>query len=234
MSGGSWDYAYWKVEGLAEGLIDSHPELAGHPLRVALHSHLEQLAEVVRDIEWSDSGDTAEDAWVQPLHAFLTDHSVPFEDYPDLAELLAARERYSLVDYLRSVGVIDSDDTSSGYCRCPNPLHGSHDYQSLKYSQDEFTCWQCESSGGVMYAIEITEGITPKEAFQRFLELADAAANSGPQLHSGTGQVPADVKAAPAQRTRRCGHGKRPCRRLVAAGRVCPIHKHTPRGPSTG
>ena len=92
MSGGSWDYAYSKVRQFAEDLTvgyedddhqfaDEQAEEAGeesepfeqHPLRLKLSRHMLHLASVMRAIEWSDSGDTGPDHWVQIAEAFLNE-----------------------------------------------------------------------------------------------------------------------------------------------------------------
>lgn len=54
MSGGSWDYAYRKVEEVAERLLES-------PLyeRQEFGRHLMEVANALHEIEWVDSGDRA-------------------------------------------------------------------------------------------------------------------------------------------------------------------------------
>ena len=77
MSGGSMDYAFSKLQTIAEDLIDleSRDEAvrknATHPLRRALYWHMQDMANVLKDIEWSDSGDSAPDAWEEPVRAYL-------------------------------------------------------------------------------------------------------------------------------------------------------------------
>lgn len=98
MSGGSWDYAYRKVLNLAEDLdggTEDPPEdwwesddddLPGqkYPLRRALGKALEQLAEgPLKAIEWSDSGDYAEDDWIGPVREFLERRPI---DLPEVRE----------------------------------------------------------------------------------------------------------------------------------------------------
>ena len=51
MSGGSYDYAYSKIEELADQIQ------ALSPLRKAFKTHLRKVAEACHDIEWVDSGD---------------------------------------------------------------------------------------------------------------------------------------------------------------------------------
>lgn len=53
MSGGSWDYAFVKIEDWASELKQS-----GSPLRRALGRRLDVLAVAMHDIEWVDSCDT--------------------------------------------------------------------------------------------------------------------------------------------------------------------------------
>ena len=80
MSGGSWNYAYSKVSIMAEDLEsgeESHrwdtnkDRPPQHPLRLQLSRHLHHLAEVLKAIEWSDSGDTLGSDWIEPTKAFL-------------------------------------------------------------------------------------------------------------------------------------------------------------------
>lgn len=52
MSGGSWNYAYKKVEEMAEGLENSE-----YPIRRQFAKHLKLVAEAMHDIEWVDSYD---------------------------------------------------------------------------------------------------------------------------------------------------------------------------------
>lgn len=52
MSGGSYDYAYSKIEDLAEAIRPTNP------LRKAFKRHLKKVAEACHDIEWVDSCDS--------------------------------------------------------------------------------------------------------------------------------------------------------------------------------
>lgn len=52
MSGGSWDYAFHRVNDTAERLATSKD-----PLRRAFAQHLLKVAQALHDIEWVDSGD---------------------------------------------------------------------------------------------------------------------------------------------------------------------------------
>ena len=51
MSGGSYDYAYGKIDDLADSI---RPTTA---LRKAFKTHLRKVASACKDIEWVDSGD---------------------------------------------------------------------------------------------------------------------------------------------------------------------------------
>jgi len=51
MSGGSYDYAYGRIDELADQIN------ATTPLRKAFKKHLHQVAQACHDIEWVDSGD---------------------------------------------------------------------------------------------------------------------------------------------------------------------------------
>ena len=52
MSGGSWDYAFYKLEDIA-GYCDRSP------LYRPLKTHLIRLAKVLHELEWNDSGDSS-------------------------------------------------------------------------------------------------------------------------------------------------------------------------------
>jgi hypothetical protein len=55
MSGGRYDYAYQKVEDMAEQLAESKS-----PLRRAFAKHLMLVSKAMHDVEWVDSGDYGE------------------------------------------------------------------------------------------------------------------------------------------------------------------------------
>ena len=67
MSGGSMDYAYLKARTIAEQLLDGPDD----PLRRALATELFEIADVLKAIEWSDSGDTAPDEWQNQVRNYL-------------------------------------------------------------------------------------------------------------------------------------------------------------------
>ena len=58
MSGGSYDYAYGRVQDMADALRFRSPFDAK---RMAFAAHLDKVAKAMRDIEWNDSGDGATD-----------------------------------------------------------------------------------------------------------------------------------------------------------------------------
>ncbi len=64
MSGGSMDYAYAKVSTVAEDVERSIEQGGNHPgLRHLVAEHLHRCADLLRQIEWADSGDTGPDDW---------------------------------------------------------------------------------------------------------------------------------------------------------------------------
>ena len=67
MSGGSMDYAYSKVRMIAEQFLEDSDD----PLRRALATELFEIADVLKAIEWSDSGDTAPDEWQNHVRNYL-------------------------------------------------------------------------------------------------------------------------------------------------------------------
>lgn len=66
MSGGSYDYAYTRVDDMAGSLRD----VATDPLRRAFKAHLLKVAKAMRDVEWEDSCDGAD--WQTSVRAVLT------------------------------------------------------------------------------------------------------------------------------------------------------------------
>ena len=73
MSGGSLDYAYEKINIAEEELLRSARKSGNHPeLRKELAEHIHACFEVLRAIEWSDSGDTAPSDWVPAAEKLLT------------------------------------------------------------------------------------------------------------------------------------------------------------------
>ena len=67
MSGGTMDYAYSKVRMIAEQFLEGSEE----PLRRVLATELFEIADVLKAIEWSDSGDTAPDEWKDHVRNYL-------------------------------------------------------------------------------------------------------------------------------------------------------------------
>ncbi len=55
--------------------------LQKHPLRVALASFLaSDLYEILRTIEWCDSGDKMPDAWIPEILDFLDNHNIEYDE----------------------------------------------------------------------------------------------------------------------------------------------------------
>jgi len=84
MSGGHYDYAYWKVSDFAESCAqpqntwdfdkqqDVQVPVDNLELREKLAKHLRKVAEIMRAVEWCDSGDTGEDTLKIQLEEFLS------------------------------------------------------------------------------------------------------------------------------------------------------------------
>lgn len=117
MSGGSHDYAHSKVRMIAEDYGDlwdseicegdgyltvldrqgriTEQVLRKHPLRVALARFMEnKLAEVLRTIEWCDSGDKLPDEWFDETVAFLDKHGIEYDKaWKDTYAALVAEQK---------------------------------------------------------------------------------------------------------------------------------------------
>ena len=84
MSGGHYDYAYYKVSDFAYSCVlpqtrycyttnaDIKVPVDNLELRKRLAEHLEKVAEIMREVEWCDSGDTGEDDLKIKLEEFLS------------------------------------------------------------------------------------------------------------------------------------------------------------------
>jgi len=68
MSGGSWDYIYFKIQEAADRL--SHDET---PLRRAFGQHMSLVAQAMHDIEWVDSNDKGKGADIKSMKKVLGD-----------------------------------------------------------------------------------------------------------------------------------------------------------------
>lgn len=75
MSGGSYDYAYYKVQDMAQSLANKTQT----PLRRAFAKHLKLVAEAMHDIEWVDSGDCGPGDEEQAIRAVLGDKTRALE-----------------------------------------------------------------------------------------------------------------------------------------------------------
>ena len=74
MSGGSYDYAYWKIADLSESIRERAGEWEGspaHKLRLEFAYLLEKVAKAAHDIEWVDSCDYGPGDEVEALEAVL-------------------------------------------------------------------------------------------------------------------------------------------------------------------
>lgn len=61
MSGGSYDYAFQKLEDLAGSIVKRRDNKI---TRLRVSKLLKELADICHDIEWIDSGDYGDDDWV--------------------------------------------------------------------------------------------------------------------------------------------------------------------------
>lgn len=66
MSGGAYDYAYLRVQQMADAMEEALPQLPARgrginrPLRRQVITHLRDVADLMRAVEWEDSGDGAD------------------------------------------------------------------------------------------------------------------------------------------------------------------------------
>ncbi len=67
MSGGSYDYAYARVEEMAAKLKEQKD-----PLRIAFGRHLEAVAKAMHDVEWVDSCDYEKGDDVEAIERVVT------------------------------------------------------------------------------------------------------------------------------------------------------------------
>ena len=74
------DYFYAKLERVADDLEAGHryselgdeiEETMKHPLRAQLAEIMRDLADVLHDMEWSDSGDRMPDEWIPSARRFV-------------------------------------------------------------------------------------------------------------------------------------------------------------------
>lgn len=87
MSGGSWDYAYLKLEDWADALVNSNV-----PLRQAAGRKMKLLASAMQDIEWVDSGDMGPGDERTAIRAFLGDSAAKLELQEIIGQAEAVRE----------------------------------------------------------------------------------------------------------------------------------------------
>ena len=86
MSGGSYDYSFYKVEEMADSL--SHK--GNSPLRRAFAKHLALVAKAMHDIEWVDSSDYGKGDDDEAIRAVLNSTANEKEIiYEDAKEVIA-------------------------------------------------------------------------------------------------------------------------------------------------
>ena len=73
MSGGSYDYAYAKINDLADQIESSGSR---NPLRLAFAKHLRLCAEAAHDIEWVDSCDYGKGQEVEAIRKVVSPNEV--------------------------------------------------------------------------------------------------------------------------------------------------------------
>lgn len=82
MSGGHYDYAYGVVQSFAENMLTTstydedlkdYVEIAqpNVGIRLKIHNHLLKVSNLMRSIEWCDSGDTGEEDCLKDMLDFL-------------------------------------------------------------------------------------------------------------------------------------------------------------------
>lgn len=72
MSGGSYDYAYCKLEDLAAAIRERADGSNCRALRLAFAELLQKCAEAAHDIEWVDSGDRSKGDEIASLNAVVS------------------------------------------------------------------------------------------------------------------------------------------------------------------
>lgn len=77
MSGGHYDYAYFKAEDFSDHIeLEDLCDYSARELRVAFKQHLLDVANAMKAIEWNDSGDGDPDEQVL-IRKCLTGRSLP-------------------------------------------------------------------------------------------------------------------------------------------------------------
>ena len=82
MSGGSYDYAYQRVEAMADEMAGRYcmaatPQTGPDPRRVAFVRHLRLVAQAMRAIEWVDSCDAGAGEEAKSIDAVFADAGPP-------------------------------------------------------------------------------------------------------------------------------------------------------------
>jgi hypothetical protein len=99
MSGGSWDYVYHRINEAGDRLCNEKD-----PLRRSLGKKVNELAEVMRTIEWVDSGDSSSPEDTDAIKAFLggdVDREVLAVLTEDAKNLIKQLEEYSGQDQIK-------------------------------------------------------------------------------------------------------------------------------------
>lgn len=84
MSGGSWDYAYQRVQDVADRFRGSR-----EATRRAFGEHLAKCAEVMRVVEWVDSGDSTSPADTDAIREVIGAGPIVAEIEAEARRLLA-------------------------------------------------------------------------------------------------------------------------------------------------
>lgn len=91
MSGGSYDYAYFKLESFASSIrLEGSCDCASPQLRKAFREHCLKVSAAMRAIEWNDScdGDTAEAELIQACLPAGAEIGTAIEDAEKIRDVL--------------------------------------------------------------------------------------------------------------------------------------------------
>lgn len=101
MSGGSLDYAHYKIETIADDIRAR----AENPMHVALSVHLYKVAKAVHDLEWMWSGDTGPGDETKAIAAIVSPQDV-------LLQARVSAER-ALADLTQALAMTTTKDDAS-------------------------------------------------------------------------------------------------------------------------
>lgn len=129
MSGGSMNYFYLTLEEYSDALKD--PEL---------NDLVRDLAELFREREWFDSGDTSEGDWNKAVFDFKTKW---FEESRDgrlkgyLSDMMdGLKKAWCTYPYCKDCSLWEAKEDSEAYGECPlhkNTLHHAYDYACKEF-----------------------------------------------------------------------------------------------------